>query len=196
MKHIKNIIEALNSDFTDKKDVTYFLVEIGKTLEIDNNNKKYETLSFYRNWSVHSKINDLKNYKNFFNRIDNEVQEYLKFPDSGTRRIINNEIETFFSFEKLKFDLDKLLFQYSLPQDLTKNTNKWKNFVKNLREIILEVPIEIKNISKSIPNSKIRFFHLTKNPLIMPANLTGIAWQIWIETSNYPLTGYLSETLE
>ena len=103
------IEEILTENFNKKKDVLCLMVEIGKILEANKNNE-YPTLSFYRNWCVHSKINDLKNYKKFFIEIDKEIKKYLKQPNTKSRHWINKKIENFFSDNPFFFST--LPYQY------------------------------------------------------------------------------------
>ncbi len=124
--------------FDSEADVVYILTRIGKILEFDNKVSDYQILYFYRNWSVHAKLD--KNKKNKF--VKNFVGEFIKnknYRDSVLRH------EYFVS------KLNSFLKDYSLPQ-----LRNGKKFLKLLREIIADTPIilEGKNTTYSISLDK------------------------------------------
>lgn len=81
------VIEKLDRvliNFNSEPDVVYILTRIGKILEFDYKKSDYPTIMFYRNWSVHSKINDTryvdKYLKDFIN--NREKRDNLLFHKS------------------------------------------------------------------------------------------------------------------
>lgn len=54
------IVEKLklefNEEITSERQVAYILVEIGKLLEHDKAKETYSTITLYRNWVVHTRL--------------------------------------------------------------------------------------------------------------------------------------------
>lgn len=180
-------LEALNSCFETKAEVVYLIVQIRKCIEITG--KKYPTLKFFMDWCLHSRKDNLDGIRDFFEYLESKFVS-TKGPFDG--RAITKAVDDFLSFDILKQELDKFFIGIGLLKNFTLNSARWNSFRKVFREIILECPI-IKNPSK---NDKIEYLKLTRNPRMRLAGFRCIAWEIYIRTSEFPLSGIIFDSME
>jgi len=117
----------LNSEM----EVVYYFVEIRKLLEKNKIHKKYPTADFYSDWCLHPIIS----YENSIKRI-REILDLIE-EDKGY-----TGMSQMVSFKHLKRELGELNRRFQLP-NFTTDSDIWLNFTKNLRNVLIEQPIEI-----------------------------------------------------
>jgi len=130
--------EFLNtrSEFTQKSEVTYFLSEVRKVIEKDNN---YKDLRLYCNWVLHSELTKESTIKILnskfefvdFNKSKGEIQKIIARADNGN----------FIKMGDFKAELMKFLNNKSLSQNIFSG-NKWWKFIGLYLEIIYKCPID------------------------------------------------------
>ena len=139
-----DIIEKLDSflhkhaPFTEECHVLYFLVEIRKVLDHENN-RTYPILRFYCNWSVHTDKNSTKEMEAVMNDIYQDIKKQIINPAlvgmNGKTKVIG-----FMYMEDLQVEMTKFLQKYQLPISLTEKSN-WLEFVKLFIKILADQPI-------------------------------------------------------
>jgi len=142
---------------------------------------KYPSLKFYSNWILHSQINDLKNFKPLF-------LEVLELFDKRERKKINAKIDEITSFKKLREELGLYLKEVKI-NSIYLDQPKWAEFKKHLRNLVLLRPISLKSL-----NTKLTQFIITEHNYIeIPQKC--LYWQLHMETSEYPLSSPIEESL-
>jgi len=117
--------EQLKKNIFNEAQVVYILTRIGKILELEKSKSKYPVLNFYRNWSVHSEINDTE-----------PVGDILK------EFIVKKEKRYLFSrHSQLCMELNEFLEKHDLPQ-LKKS--KLNNFIFYLGKVISDTPVKVR----------------------------------------------------
>jgi len=130
--------------FEKECEVVYFLAEVRKIIE-DNKNE-YETLWFYCNWTLHSKLN-YKPIAKVLSKKFNKIIDFNKSKKEIQRDLINGQ-EDFFKLKDLNFELNKFFKNIKLFADFLEG-NKWYEFCKLFLENIMECKIDF--------DSKIKF---------------------------------------
>lgn len=121
---LQKLQKELVKDFTNEPQIVYILTRIGKILEIDKRENDFPVLYFYRNWIVHSEINNITKIKS-----DLEV-----FIQDETKR------HEFLLHQSLREQLRKFLVEYNLP---IFDRNKLGKFLYLLGKVISDTPISI-----------------------------------------------------
>lgn len=157
MKHqlLEKITPELLNIHTEIQ-VVYILTRIGKILEIDNKKSIYPILNFYRNWSVHSRIDDTKYIKQY-------LEDLIQRTDSRN-----------FSHSLLVEQLTKFLENYSLPPLSEKNLKK---FIYYLGHVISDTPL----IVKKDEGTKYKIF-LSNPPNLDSTGTYKLHIKIYVET--------------
>lgn len=117
--------------------VVYYFVEIRKLLEKNNITKEYPTAGFYSDWCLHPIIsyeNSIKRIRDILTLIEEE-KGY-----KGMSQMI--------SFKHLKKEIGELNRRFQLPNFTTDDVT-WLRFIKNLRNVLIEQPIEISYVKES-----------------------------------------------
>lgn len=115
----------LSKTFINESQIVYILTRIGKILEIDNKKNEFPVLYFYRNWIVHSEINDTA-------KIRSELELFIM--DEMKRH-------EFLLHKSFREQLKKFLIEYNLP---VFKRNKLGKFLFLLGKVISDTPIWIK----------------------------------------------------
>lgn len=68
------------------------------------------------------------------------------------------------SFNKLKIELRKFFDHIEIPDELTKNTTKWNDFVGNFIEVILDCPLVL-STPKEYKKVKPIYEEIVSNPI-------------------------------
>jgi hypothetical protein len=123
----------LNSEM----EVVYYFVEIRKLLEKNNIAKEYPTAGFYSDWCLHPIINREKSIE--------RISEILTHIKEGNGYQGMSEIV---SFKHLKKEIWELNERFQLP-NFTTDSITWSRFTKNLRNVLIEQPIEISYAKES-----------------------------------------------
>ena len=81
-----------------------------------------------------------------------------------------------------------------LDNRLLREMAQWKEFTKHMKEIIIDSPLVLDKLSKEITGNKLTQFRLTRNGFFrLPEEMPYIAWEIWVDTSPVPMTGFIPE---
>ncbi|HQG58018.1 MAG TPA: hypothetical protein PLX79_03530 [Candidatus Dojkabacteria bacterium] len=130
---VTKLQNLLNQDIplNNEVEVVYYFVEIRKLLEKNKITNEYPTAGFYSDWCLHPIIS----YENSIKRIG-EILDLMEEGNgySGMSQMI--------SFKHLKRELAELNRRFQLP-NFTLDGDIWLRFAKNLRNILIEQPIEI-----------------------------------------------------
>jgi hypothetical protein len=121
---IGKLKKELEKDFTSEPQIVYIFTRIGKILEVDNKKNRYPVLYFYRNWIVHSEINDTA-------RIKSDLEIFIR---DATKRY------KFLFHESLRAQLKNFLVEYDLP---VFNRDKLGALLYLLGKVISDTPISI-----------------------------------------------------
>lgn len=121
---IAKLKEQLKKNIRNEPQIVYILTRIGKILEFENSKEGYPVLNFYRNWSVHTKINDAEPVASILKEfIEKKENRYL----FSIHQQFCSELITFLK----KHDLPNL------------NKNRLNNFIFYLGKVISDTPINI-----------------------------------------------------
>lgn len=118
-------------------EIVYYFVEIRKLLEKNNLAKEYPTAGFYSDWCLHPIIDREKSIE--------RINEILTHIEEGNGYQGMSEI---ISFKHLKREITELNRRFQLP-NFTTDAITWLRFIKNLRNVLLEQPIEISYTKES-----------------------------------------------
>src|SRR3989338_2579464 len=193
----KDIMEKLTAELRNginsEKDVLYFMAEARKMLD-KGALGQYQTLRFYCNWVLHTEIEDLKDFFEFFVEVSTLVKMYLAAPNASIRRRLNFFVSDFLAFPRLKNELRSLLKEKGLSDQLVNDEPQWRAFAKHMKEIIIDSPLILDSVSKKVPDNRLKSFKLTRKSILrLPERMPFIAWEIWINTSPIPMTGFIRE---
>lgn len=133
---LQNLL-AKDVPLNSEMEVVYYFVEIRKLLEKNNIAKEYPTAGFYCDWCLHPIIS----YENSIKRI-REILDLIE-QEKGY-----GGISQMISFKHLKRELGELNRRFQLP-NFTIDGDSWLRFIKNLRNVLIEQPIEISYIKDS-----------------------------------------------
>ncbi len=122
--------------FNEECEVVYFMVEIRKIMEHDNDSK-YKLLRFFCDWTVHTKKD-----RSMSGIIDivNEIDRLISSVDKITT-LQNEQILKFLEMNELRKELSQFLTSHSLPSDLCKDDHNWSTFVDILAQVLSGQPI-------------------------------------------------------
>lgn len=136
---VEKLIRHLNESvpFKFEKDVMYFLVEVRKIIDLEDLQIKYSVLYFYCNWIVHPVIDK-----------DSNIRRILPILESIEKANRFAGISRLYSMDNLRTELSKFLYQKSLC-DFTQDSEKWRSFIIELRNILIEQPIIISDKVKT-----------------------------------------------
>lgn len=121
---IEKLKKELEKEFISEPQIVYIFTRIGKILEVDNKKNRYPVLYFYRNWIVHSEINDTA-------RIKSDLEVFIR--DDAKRY-------KFLFHESLRTQLNDFLVEYGLP---VFNRDKLGVLLYLLGKVISDTPISI-----------------------------------------------------
>lgn len=123
----------LNEDalFQRESEVVYFLVEVRKIIEKKKLYSNYPILLFYCDWIVHPQIDH--------DRTIQHIKPILDLIEQGNGYAGMSQMH---KMDPLKLVLSQFLSALEL-KDFTKDIDSWKSFFYNLRNVLVEQPIEI-----------------------------------------------------
>lgn len=123
---VSKLDAVLRDCIVNETQVVYVLTRIGKILELENDGN-YPVLKFYRDWSVHTKLDRVKNKK---------IIKILKeFIEDKERRYC------FVLHAQFCSELNEFLKNHNLKQ---LNKKKLDNFIHILSKVISDTPVDIK----------------------------------------------------
>lgn len=164
------IVEKLRLEFageiTSERQVVYILVEIGKLLEHENAKQAYPTITFYRDWAVHTKLDRSGVADSLVRLFDEYVTSNNITASDGLKELV--------SPWTLRRELRKYLKQHNLAFPCCKDGVLWKRFVKYLAGVIDETPL---HCSLWKPNKKTN--HVESITVSRSRNLNGRAMLTW-----------------
>lgn len=136
---VTKLQNLLNQDvpLNSEVEVVYYFVEIRKLLEKNKIDKEYPTAGFYSDWCLHPIIS----YENSIKRI-REILDLIE-EDKGY-----DGMSQMISFKHLEKEIGELNRRFQLP-NFTTDGATWLRFIKNLRNVLLEQPIEISYTKES-----------------------------------------------
>jgi hypothetical protein len=137
---VAKLATLCHAGITTERDVVYFLVELGKLLERENNRAGYPTITFYRDWSVHSLIDRSAVAKDMLLRIDAAVKELdAAQGDAEFSAFVSKLI----SFDELRREIELVCATYGLYRAL--DDASWGTFRSNLTSVLADCPLRIAN---------------------------------------------------
>ncbi|MEK9208492.1 MAG: hypothetical protein AAB910_00260 [Patescibacteria group bacterium] len=149
---IRNKIDdCLGEESYSQRDVVYILVQAYKLLEMENNQAKFTTILFYRNWVCHAVL-DRDRVRKIFEPV---VAKYKDgFNDIASTDLASDEIRDAIkkeiSPEILKAQLNEFIEKFLTPNLHNTNTLKWQNFREHLYEVIRDIPLRVMENDKEI----------------------------------------------
>ena len=124
---------VLKERITNETQVVYILTRIGKVLELESD-VKYPVLKFYRDWSVHTKLDRIKNKE-----VIDILKEFVREKDTRHHFILHDkfcsELNEFFKNHNIKLlnkaNLDMFIFYLGkvisdTPIEVTFDEQKYK----------------------------------------------------------------------
>ena len=130
--------------------VVYYFVEIRKLLEKNNIANEYPIAGFYSDWCLHPIISRKNSIK--------RIRKILNLIEEGNG---HNGMSQMISFKHLKRELAKINKHFQLPSFTTDDVT-WLRFKKNLRNVLIEQPIEIPR-TKEFHIKSIKFIDSSKD---------------------------------
>ena len=121
---ISKLKEHLKKNIRNEPQIVYILTRIGKILEFENRKESYPVLNFYRNWSVHVKINGTEPVAGILKEFIEKKEDRYHF---SLHQQFCSELNTF-------------LKKHGLPN---LNKNRLNNFIFYLGKVISDTPIEV-----------------------------------------------------
>lgn len=134
-------------------EIVYLIAEIRKIIE--NNKNSYETLWFYCNWTLHSKLN-YQSMAKVLSKKFNKIINFNKNKKEIQKDLIHGQ-KDFFMLKDLNFELNKFfknLKKLELFTDFLKG-NKWNIFCKSFLENVMECQIDFESKIKSCKINKL-----------------------------------------
>ncbi len=138
----KKLRDHLNSGVSREADVVYLFVEIGKYLE-QNESPQYPLIRFYRNWIVHSQINDTR----LAGDISIALDQALSSGKSGDYHTMTIKMMGVLSKEKLRKELNEYFDAVGLPKDIF-TEQPWRKFLRLLVGVLVDVPVKFTGLQK------------------------------------------------
>jgi hypothetical protein len=164
------IVEKLrlefNGEMTSERQVVYILVEIGKLLEHDHAKKTYPTITFYRDWIVHTKL-DRSDIADSLVRL---FDDYI----TSNNTTASDKLKKLVSPLTLREEFKAYLTQYNLAFPSCNDGVLWKRFVKYLAGVIDETPLHC-----SLRNATNKTNHVESITVSRRRNLNGTAMLTW-----------------
>ncbi len=152
IEKINDLVRSWETYNIEEKDVVYLFVELGKYLEQGIHKDQFPNLRFFRNWTAHNRIDDIRVIKEFVPAIQSSQSESLDGND-GFKQIFKNlfsELSSFLSMNGID------------PSSIHKREDE---FLGSLIAVISEQPLVLKKATQYLvvePNS--RRFTITDNP--------------------------------
>lgn len=187
---VKIIKELVENGFRSKADVNYFFTTTRSLLEGTKNND-YRVVKFYSDWMLHCKKDDLRGMHDYFKELEN----LFNIAEVWNRRVVNKHIQELTSFSDLRQQLKNLLKEINVDAGFLYEDDKWNNFCKFLRLLILNKPIVFKNLKSSPKYRGIRMFVISDWAPFMIDVENALYWIIFINTSDVPYCGVISESM-
>jgi len=122
---VSKLNTVLKDDIFSETQVVYILTRIGKILELEYDGN-YPVLKFYRDWSVHTKLDRKKNKK-----IIEILKEFIKEKEIRHRFVLHTQFCSELNEFLKKHDLEQL------------NKIKLDNFIYYLGKVISDTPIDV-----------------------------------------------------
>src|SRR5262249_3849019 len=105
------IVEKLRTEFKDEikseRQIVYILVEMGKLLEHDHPKRTYPTITFYRDGSVHTKLDRSPRADSLVQLFDDYISSGNKTASSSLKELVSpltlrKELTTYLTHHKLE----------------------------------------------------------------------------------------------
>jgi hypothetical protein len=164
------IIDKLKLEF-DKEiksegQVVYILVEIGKLLEHGNAKGAFPTITFYRDWVVHTKLDRSRVADSLVRLFDDYVTSNNTTASDSLKELVRPLT--------LRRELTTYLAQHHLDFPSCNKGILWKQFVKYLAGVIDETPLHL-----SLRNTNSKTNHVRSVTVSRRRNLNGTAMLTW-----------------
>jgi hypothetical protein len=130
----------MNEPPSGERDIVYAIVGIRKMLEHDAQNKQFETLGFFCDWAVHTRL-DRSGARRILTLLDqrlgrfNPVHPESIDPDGVIHKIL--------SFDLFREQLLEFLRKNDLPTMWAEDEFVWKKFVVLYGEVVRDVPLSM-----------------------------------------------------
>lgn len=144
IEKINDLVHSWESESIQEKDIVYLFVELGKYLEQGIHKDQFPYLRFFRNWTAHNQIHDIRVIEEFIEVIQSDQSESLDGND-GFKQIFNNLISDLSAF------LESNQIQAKIIQE------KREEFLSSLIAVISEQPLVLKKATQYLvvePNSR------------------------------------------
>jgi hypothetical protein len=179
------IVEKLRLEFdreiTSERQVVYILVEIGKLLEHGDAKGTYPTISFYRNWVAHTKLDRSAVADSLVQLFDDYI--------TSNNTTASDKLKEIVSPLTLRQELKTFLAHHDLTFSCCENGVLWKRFVKYLAEIIDETPLH-----RALRKPYTKTNHVESITVSRRRNLNGTAMLTWkAKCHNPPRAGIETE---
>lgn len=162
-------------DIISERQVVYILVEIGKLLEHEHAKPTYPTITFYRDWVVHTKLDRSPVADDLVCLFD----EYV----TSSNMVASQNLKDLVSPLTLRKELATYLAHHNLQFPCCNDGVLWKQFVKYLAGIIYETPLHLKT-------SKKKTNHVKSITVSRSRNKKGKAMLTWeAHCHNHPAAG-------
>ena len=192
-----NLEKIINRGIKSESDVNYFMSELGIFLE-RKNNKTFNIIKFYRDWTQHSQKDSLKEMHVYFEEFDKLLNSVPKIMMLGNN--LRKHVEKLTSFIEFRKELKTLLEDSSINTTFVDSEKEWNLFCDNLIQLLIRKPIHFKRLKTTpvrhrlspapISRKTITFLIDYGDPKFVPVFIPGaIYWAIFINTSEVPISG-------
>ncbi|MBU0569172.1 hypothetical protein KKB40_00130 [Patescibacteria group bacterium] len=146
--HIQDWLNVVSQrGHLEKQDIVFLMVQARHLIENCPNASKYETIGFYSDWIVHTKLDRPSKIRlAIFRNITNTLSKHWK-SNSGA---LPPEISKIISLSNLRAELISIFQQNKLDTELFSNDENWKTIVGALTYFLQNklLVFPIKNIGK------------------------------------------------
>jgi hypothetical protein len=164
------IVDKLRLEFaeeiTSERQIVYILAEIGKLLEHENLKSKYPTITFYRDWAVHTKLDRSSVADSLVRLFDDYV--------TSKNTTASNTLKNLVTPQTLRDEITAYLNRHKLTFPCCTDGVLWKRFVKYLAGVIDETPLHC-SLWKPTPKTK----HVENITVSRSRNKDGTAMLTW-----------------
>jgi hypothetical protein len=133
--------QEFRRDTASESQVVYILVEIGKLLEHDKAKSQFRAINFYRNWVVHTKLEQ----SDLADELVRAFDEYV----ASNNQTASDRLKELVSPQMLRDELAAFLAVHHLTFPCCADGGLWKRFVKYLAGVIAQSPLRC-----SLPRDK------------------------------------------
>jgi len=135
--------EEFKRELTSEAQGVYVLVEVGKLFEHRKAKKHYKAINFYRNWVVHTKLEQSE----FADDLVRTFDEYIANNNQDSSKRMKDLVSPL----RLRHELNEFLGEH-VKSPYFENDILWKRFVKYLAGVIDQTPLHYIPSNKRMPS--------------------------------------------